>query len=149
VGGVALSGAENSSSLRALTDLKTAPYLVIRVNGVRIACKGGNWGMDDYRKRVSREHLEPFFRLHREAHLNMIRNWMGQDTEEVFYDLADEYGLLVWNDFWDSTQNYNLEPADPALFLANAKDTDSSLSQSSFDSRLVRAQRRCSAAGDQ
>ena len=116
-------GAENSHSLRALTDLKTAPYLVIRVNGVRIACKGGNWGMDDYRKRVSREHLEPFFRLHRDAHLNMIRNWMGQDTEEVFYDLADEYGLLVWNDFWDSTQNYNLEPADPALFLANARDT--------------------------
>jgi hypothetical protein len=106
-----------------LTDLKTAPYLVIRVNGVRIACKGGNWGMDDYRKRVSRERLEPFFRLHRDAHLNMIRNWMGQDTEEVFYDLADEYGLLIWNDFWDSTQNYNLEPADPALFLANAKDT--------------------------
>jgi hypothetical protein len=116
-------GAESSPSLRALTDLKTAPYLVIRVNGVRIACKGGNWGMDDYRKRVSREHLEPFFRLHRDAHLNMIRNWMGQDTEEIFYDLADEYGLLVWNDFWDSTQNYNLEPADPALFLANAKDT--------------------------
>jgi hypothetical protein len=116
-------GAESSTSLRALTDLKTAPYLVIRVNGVRIACKGGNWGMDDYRKRVSREHLEPFFRLHRDAHLNMIRNWMGQDTEEVFFDLADEYGLLVWNDFWDSTQNYNLEPADPALFLANAKDT--------------------------
>jgi hypothetical protein len=116
-------GGESSASLRALTDLKTAPYLVIRVNGVRIACKGGNWGMDDYRKRVSREHLEPFFRLHRDAHLNMIRNWMGQDTEEVFFDLADEYGLLVWNDFWDSTQNYNLEPADPALFLANAKDT--------------------------
>ncbi len=116
-------GAENSRSLRSLTDLRTAPYLVIRVNGVRIACKGGNWGMDDYRKRVSREHLEPFFRLHRDAHLNMIRNWMGQDTEEVFYELADEYGLLVWNDFWDSTQNYNLEPADPALFLANAKDT--------------------------
>ncbi len=32
-------GAENSRSLRSLTDLKTAPYLVIRVNGVRIACK--------------------------------------------------------------------------------------------------------------
>ena len=116
-------GAEGSHSLRTLSDLRTAPYLVIRVNGVRIACKGGNWGMDDYRKRVSREHLEPFFRLHRDAHLNMIRNWMGQDSEEVFYDLADEYGLLVWNDFWDSTQDDNLEPADPALFLANAKDT--------------------------
>jgi Exo-beta-D-glucosaminidase Ig-fold domain len=48
---------------------------------------------------------------------------MGQNTEESFYDLADEYGLLVWNDFWDSTQDYNLEPDDSALFLANARDT--------------------------
>ncbi len=115
-------GAENSPALRPLTDLRAAPYLVIKVNGVRIAAKGGNWGMDDFMKRVSREKLEPYFRLHRDAHLNIIRNWVGQNTEEVFYDLADEYGLLIWNDFWASTQNYNLEPEDPALFLANAKD---------------------------
>ena len=102
---------------------KTAHYLVIKVNGVRIACRGGSWGMDDSRKRVSREKLEPYFRLHRDANLNIIRNWVGQNTEEVFYDLADEYGLLVWNDFWESTQNYNVEAQDPVLFLDNARDT--------------------------
>lgn len=117
-----LPAAENSPAVRPDPDTGIAPYLAIKVNGVRIACKGGNWGMDDYRKRVSREHLEPFFRLHRDAHLNIIRNWVGQDTEETFYDLADEYGLLVWNDFWDSTENYNLEPDDSALFLKNARD---------------------------
>ncbi len=116
-------GAEHSPAVRFLTEDGASPYLVIKVNGVRIACRGGNWGMDDSRKRVSREHLEPYFRLHRDANLNIIRNWMGQNTEEVFYDLADEYGLLVWNDFWASTQNYNLEPEDPALFLKNARDT--------------------------
>jgi beta-galactosidase/beta-glucuronidase len=94
----------------------------VRVNGVRIACRGGNWGLDDSRKRVSRERMEPYFRLHREAGLTMIRNWCGQNTEEVFYELADEYGLLVWNDFWLSTQDWNLEPLDPVLFLANARD---------------------------
>jgi beta-galactosidase/beta-glucuronidase len=93
------------------------------VNGVRIAIKGGAWGMDDMLKRVSRERMEPFFRLHREANLNMIRNWMGQDTEDVFYELADEYGMLIWNDFWMSTQDWNLEPDDAGLFLENAKDT--------------------------
>jgi len=97
--------------------------LVIKVNGVRIACRGGNWGMDDSRKRVSRQHLEPFFRLYRDANVNIIRNWVGQNTEEVFYDLADEYGQLVWNDFWATTQDYNLEPEDPELFLKNARDT--------------------------
>jgi hypothetical protein len=116
-------GGESSASVRMLEDTKPAPYLVIKVNGVRIACRGGNWGMDDSRKRVSREHLEPYFRLHRDANLNIIRNWVGQNTEEVFYDLADEYGLLVWNDFWESTENYNVEAQDPDLFLKNARDT--------------------------
>jgi hypothetical protein len=104
-------------------DAWTGTDLVIKVNGMRIAARGGNWGMDDSRKRVSAEHLEPFFRLHRDAHVNMIRDWMGQDTEEAFYALADKYGLMVWNDFWESTQNYNLEAQDPQLFLANARDS--------------------------
>jgi len=118
-----LPGGEQSPSIKMLDDTKTSPYLVIRVNGVRIAARGGNWGMDDSRKRVSREHLEPFFRMHRDANLNIIRNWVGQNTEQTFYDLADEYGLMVWNDFWESTQDYNVEAEDPALFLANARDT--------------------------
>jgi Exo-beta-D-glucosaminidase Ig-fold domain/Glycosyl hydrolases family 2/Concanavalin A-like lectin/glucanases superfamily/Glycosyl hydrolases family 2, sugar binding domain/Glycosyl hydrolases family 2, TIM barrel domain len=116
-------GSESSPSVRMLDDTKTSPYLVIKVNGVRIACRGGSWGMDDSRKRVSRERLEPYFRLHRDANLNIIRNWVGQSTEEVFFDLADEYGLMVWNDFWESTQNYNVEAEDTALFLQNAQDT--------------------------
>ena len=53
----------------------------------------------------------------------MIRNWVGQNTEPIFYELADEYGLMVWNDFWASTQNYNAEPGDPELFVENARDT--------------------------
>jgi hypothetical protein len=40
----------------------------------------------------------------------------------VFYDLADEYGLLVLNDFWASTQDFQVEPQDPQLFLANARE---------------------------
>jgi hypothetical protein len=116
-------GGEKAASVKTVEDERAAPYLVIKVNGVRIACRGGNWGMDDARKRVSRAKLEPYFRLHHDANVNIIRNWVGQSTEEVFYELADEYGLLVWNDFWDSTQNYNIEAQDPALFLENARDT--------------------------
>jgi hypothetical protein len=117
-----VKGGETSPSIRELADRRASPHLVVRVNGVRVACRGGNWGLDDSRKRVSRERMEPYFRLHREAGLTMIRNWCGQNTEEVFYELADEYGLLVWNDFWLSTQDWNLEPEDPALFLANARE---------------------------
>lgn len=118
-----MPGADKSPSVQPVVGDWLGTDLVIKVNGVRVAARGGNWGMDDSRKRVSVEHLEPFFRLHRDAHLNIIRNWMGQNTEESFYALADKYGLMVWNDFWDSTQNYNLEAEDPQLFLENARDT--------------------------
>jgi hypothetical protein len=114
--------AESSPAVKSIPNDTGVTDLVIKVNGIRIAARGGNWGMDDSRKRVSREHLEPFFRLHRDANLNIIRNWVGQDTEETFYELADEYGLMVWNDFWASTQDYNAEPQDPELFLRNARD---------------------------
>ena len=116
-------GALTSASVRPVESGWPGSDLVIKVNGVRIAARGGNWGMDDMMKRVSVAHLEPFFRLHRDAHVNIIRNWMGQNTEESFYELADKYGLMVWNDFWESTENYNLEAEDPALFLKNARDT--------------------------
>ncbi len=116
-------GAMDSPSVHPVNGDWPGTDLVIKVNGVRIAARGGNWGMDDMLKRVSTAHLEPYFRLHRDAHVNMIRNWMGQNTEESFYALADKYGLMVWNDFWESTQTYNLEAEDPALFLKNARDT--------------------------
>ena len=112
-----------SPAVTPLADARLAPFLVLKVNGVRIAARGGSWGTDDLLKRSSRERLEPFFRLHRDAGVNMIRNWVGQNTEPAFFDLADEYGLLVTNDFWASTQDYQMEPEDVPLFLANAQDT--------------------------
>jgi hypothetical protein len=105
-----------------VNDTLMGPFMVIRVNGQRIFCKGGNWGMDDGMKRVSRERLEPYLRLHRDANFNLIRNWTGESTESVFYELCDEYGMMVWNDFWMSTEGYNLYPLDEDLFLDNARD---------------------------
>jgi len=114
--------AEGTAAVKELADTRLSPYLVIKVNGVRIAARGGSWGMDDFMKRVGRARLEPYFRLHRDAHVNIIRNWVGQNTEETFFELADEYGLMVLNDFWASTQDYNIEPQDVDLFMANAVD---------------------------
>jgi len=95
----------------------------IKVNGQRIFVRGGNWGLDEALKRSSTARLEPAFRLEREAGLNMIRNWTGQNTQENFYELADQYGLLVWNDFWLSTENCNFPAIDAERFMANADDT--------------------------
>ncbi|MEO7278094.1 MAG: LamG-like jellyroll fold domain-containing protein, partial [Sphingomicrobium sp.] len=110
---------ERSSGVVDVAESLPEPHLVIRVNGVKIAARGGSWGMDDAMKRSGRDRLEPYFRLEREAHMNIIRNWMGTNTEPQFYDLADENGMMVLNDFWQSTQNFQVEPEDPQLFIAN------------------------------
>lgn len=112
----------DENNLTGIMDTVMSPYLVIKVNGQRIFCKGGNWGMDDAMKRVDRDHLEPYFKLHKDANFTMIRNWTGESTEALFYELADEYGLLVWNDFWLSTGGYNLNVNDNLLFLDNVKN---------------------------
>jgi beta-galactosidase/beta-glucuronidase/archaellum component FlaF (FlaF/FlaG flagellin family) len=120
---VVLPQLRNGVSISNFNQLSSSnPYLFIKVNGVPIFIKGGNWGMDDAMKRVSRERLEPYFRLNAEQNFNMARNWLGHNTEEVFYDLCDEYGILVWNDFTISTEDSNLRPLDHELFLKNAED---------------------------
>lgn len=114
--------AEHSPALRPVDDQAMKQYLVIKVNGVKIECLGGDWGMDDAMKRVSRERLEPYLRMTRDAHMNMILNWAGQSTSEALYDLCDEYGILVWNDFWRNTEGFDYAPADYDLFARNAAD---------------------------
>jgi hypothetical protein len=115
-------GAEHSPALRTVNDNEMKQYLVVKVNGVKIECLGGDWGMDDAMKRVSRERLEPYLRMTRDAHMNMILNWAGQSTSEALYDLCDEYGILVWNDFWRNTEGFDYAPADFDLFARNAAD---------------------------
>jgi hypothetical protein len=115
-------GEENSPALKPANDSGMGPILVLKVNGRRIECLGGDWGMDDAMKRVSREHLEPWIRMEHDAHLNMIRNWAGQSTSEAFFELCDQYGILVWNEFWMNTEGNNYRPENHALFLTNVAD---------------------------
>lgn len=96
-------------------------FLVFRVNGKRIFIKGATWGMDEMMKRLTREDMEKFFSLEKEANFNMIRNWTGENTQSLFYELADEHGLLVWNDFWITTDD-TVDPNDHQLFYNNAAD---------------------------
>lgn len=111
------------ANLAAFTpSTEKTPYLIVKINGKKVFVKGGNWGIDDAMKRISREKLIPYFELQKRQNFNIIRNWTGETTQEEFYELCDEYGMLVWNDFWSSTQNYNLRAQDEALFVENAKD---------------------------
>lgn len=98
------------------------PDMELLVNGVKVLCRGGNWGIDEALKRIPAKRIDAFVRLHRDAHLTMIRNWVGQSTGEEFYRACDRYGILVWNDFWLANPNDGPNPDDEDLFLDNARD---------------------------
>lgn len=72
----------------------------LSVNGERIYCKGGNWGMSEYLLRCRGAEYDLKIRLHNEMHYNMIRNWIGSTTDDEFYEACDRYGIMVFDDFW-------------------------------------------------
>ncbi len=72
----------------------------IHINGVPVFIKGGNWGMSEYMLRCREDDYKTRIELHKEMNFNMIRNWLGSVTDDEFYQYCDEYGLMVWDDFW-------------------------------------------------
>ncbi|MET9631119.1 sugar-binding domain-containing protein [Lentzea sp. NPDC006480] len=74
--------------------------LKIRVNGVPIFCRGGNWGFDELLRRMPAERLDNVIALHRDMNFTMIRNWIGSSNRDEFFAACDRHGILVWNDFW-------------------------------------------------
>lgn len=71
------------------------------VNNVPVFCGGANWiPADMMLPRVSPDRYRAFLQLAADAHMLMIRVWGGGIYEaDVFYDVCDELGLLVWQDF--------------------------------------------------
>jgi mannosylglycoprotein endo-beta-mannosidase len=94
--------------------------LALTVNGQPILAMGGSWGLDEALKRIPRDRIFEQVRLHRDANLNVIRNWNGQSTTQDLYDACDEYGILVWQEFFKSTEGP--APANDPRDIANIQD---------------------------
>ncbi|MER5811174.1 glycoside hydrolase family 2 protein [Streptomyces sp. NPDC002033] len=71
------------------------------VNGERLFVRGVNWIPDDTLvSRVTPERYRSRLELAAAAHIDLIRIWGGGIYEdEAFYDVCDDLGLLVWQDF--------------------------------------------------
>lgn len=96
--------------------------LTISVNGVPVFIRGGDWGLDEALKREPPARMDAQIKLHQLAHLNLIRNWVGQSTSEEFYEMCDKYGILVWDEFFQPNPNDGPDPGDVRNYLANVRD---------------------------
>ena len=84
------------------------------VNGIVIYAKGANLiPFDSFLPRVTREDHRKMLLAARAAHMNMVREWGGGAYEnDDFYDLCDELGILVWQEFMFGGA---LVPGDPGF----------------------------------
>jgi beta-mannosidase len=79
-----------------------------KVNGVPIFCKGTNWvPADSFLPQVTRDRYDYLLSKAKEANMNILRVWGGGVYEsEDFYDLCDEKGIMVWQDFMFACAEY-------------------------------------------
>ncbi|XP_064595240.1 beta-mannosidase-like [Liolophura sinensis] len=90
-----------------------------KVNGVPIFMKGSNWiPADSFQDRVTVDRYRDLLGSARLTHMNCLRVWGGGIYEnDEFYDIADELGIMIWQDFMFAVALY---PAD-ADFLTLVK----------------------------
>jgi mannosylglycoprotein endo-beta-mannosidase len=91
------------------------------VNGHPIFIRGTNW-VPEAMLRNSEKRTYAELRYTHQAGINLIRLWGGGIAEsDYFFKLCDEYGILVWNEFWMTGDTEY--PADTLLYFKNVEGT--------------------------
>jgi beta-mannosidase len=94
----------------------------IRVNGVEVFCRGGNWAPSDMiPARVTADRYETLVAEAKNAHFTMFRmNGVGYYEDDAFFDACDRAGILLWQDFTFACMPYPDD--DPAFRAAVAEE---------------------------
>jgi len=97
--------AESKTGLRSV-ELRRVPdqwgkSFEFVVNGISVFAKGADViPFDSFANRVTPENHRNILQSARDAHMNMVREWGGGYYEsDDFYDICDELGIMVWQEF--------------------------------------------------
>ena len=91
------------------------------VNGKKLFIRGTNW-IPEGMLRTSDERTYAELRYTKQSGINLIRMWGGGIAEsDYFFQLCDEMGLLVWQEFWMTGDTKH--PQDKDLYLSNVEAT--------------------------
>lgn len=90
---------------------KDGKTFYVELNGHPVFAKGANYiPQDNFLPRVTKEKYEKTILDAANANMNMLRIWGGGIYEnDLFYDLCDRYGILVWQDFMFACSLYPAE----------------------------------------
>ncbi len=90
------------------------------INNVPLYLKGANWiPADSFLPRVDKKKYNKLITAARDANMNVLRVWGGGIYEnDVFYQLCDQAGIMVWQDFMFACATY----PENETFLDNVKN---------------------------
>jgi beta-mannosidase len=95
------------------TPLDEGTSFYFEVNNVPIFCAGANWiPADNLLTRITPSRYREWLSLLISGNQNMLRFWGGGIYEsDVLYDIADELGILIWQDFLFACGQYPAHPS--------------------------------------
>ena len=90
---------------------KDGKTFYVELNGIPVFAKGANYiPQDNFLPRVTPGQYEKTILDAANANMNMLRIWGGGTYEsDLFYQLCDRYGILVWQDFMFACSLYPAE----------------------------------------
>lgn len=96
-------------------------YFMLYVNNRPIFCKGGDWvPPGPIYSAIASTRIDTLIDLAVESNFNFFRvNGVGSYPSHYFFDLCDEKGILVWQEFMFAGSHYPVENLD---FLKNVKE---------------------------
>lgn len=80
---------------------RNTPPITVRLNNTVIFAKGSNWVCPEiFYGRLNYDRYRKQLLLVKKAHLNFLRCWGGAViNKESFFEICDELGILVWQEF--------------------------------------------------
>lgn len=80
----------------------------IEVNGLKVFAKGSNWvNTEIFPALMTEQRYRELLTLVKDANMNILRMWGGGFiNHDVFYEICDEMGIMVWQEFMLACNNY-------------------------------------------
>ncbi len=123
INGVVTDSVYTRFGIREITSTTETPdkSRTFYINGKPLFIRGTNW-LPENMLRTSDERTCAELRYSAQSGINLIRFWGGGITEsDYFFQLCDELGILVWQEFWMTGDTKH--PRDLGTYLSNVVST--------------------------
>ena len=121
---VSLEMNEGTWNVPEFPKTRSCPPITLCLNGVNVFVKGSNWVAPEiFYATINESRYREQLTLVKEANLNFVRCWGGAIVnKESFYDICDELGIMVWQEFPLGCNNYLPTPEYLTLLKNEALD---------------------------